>query len=51
MRTGRQTYISDIVYEFGCSKTTTKRGLADLRRLGLAEFISPPKTGHWRLVC
>lgn len=50
MRAGKQMRVGDITGKFGCSKTTAKRDLTKLRRLGLVEFIGPPKIGHWRLV-
>lgn len=50
MRAGKKMHIGDVTDEFECSRTTAKRDLTELRRLGLAEFIGPPKTGHWRPV-
>jgi CheY-like chemotaxis protein len=40
---------SEIAGQFGCSATTAKRDMKELRRMGKVEFYGPPRTGHWRL--
>lgn len=41
--------IGDVMDQFGCSKTTAKRDLTDLRRRDLILFHGAPRTGSWQL--
>ncbi len=49
LRGGAAIRIGELVSHFGCSNTTAKRDLADLRRRGLITFGGSPRTGAWEL--
>ena len=46
---GQRTKTADLAARFAVSEKTARRDIADLRELGLIEFVGAPKTGHYRL--
>lgn len=50
LRSGTGLRIGDVVDQWGCSKTTAKRDLAELRDRGLIKFEGAARTGCWQLV-
>ena len=49
LRAGVRLRAAAIAKEFGCSSTTAKRDLADLRRRGIIKFVGPARTGWYVL--
>jgi len=45
---GASLRIGGVIAQFGCSKTTAKRDLANLRQRGRIVFQGSPRTGNWR---
>ena len=46
---GAEIRLATVVEQFGCSPTTAKRDLAELRKRKLIRFDGPAKTGCYRL--
>ena len=46
---GRKAKATDIEAQWSVVDKTAKRDIAELRKLGLVEFVGAPKTGHYQL--